>query len=137
MKAQPVMSGIILITVILSMSFWSCRQPQQRAMESQLAEVKQSVVKDLIALRSDIEDRLEFVEQELEDATGGSRETLQEARDELQLQIGRLESEIQRVGDATIEEWDEVVAQVSRTATSVRTRTNEVSSHVRQMLDEQ
>lgn len=128
----------LTMMVTLMLFLWSCGQGgQNRAREAQLEEVKQTVEQDLRALQGDIKQRLNYLDEEIEQAGGETQEQLRSAREELQQQSERLEEEIETVKEASLDSWDEVVANVSRVATDVRTRTNEISKEVRGVMDEE
>lgn len=123
---------------ILMFLFWSCGQSaQDSAREAQLDEVKQTVEQDLKALQGDIQQRLNYLDEEIEQASGETAEELRAAREAFQQQSERLEEEIEAVKEASLEDWDEVVANVSRVATDVRSRTNEITREVRALIDEE
>lgn len=118
--------------------FYSCGQSaEDKVRQNQLDEVKQSVNEDLVALRGDVENRMERINQELEGAEQQTAEQLSNAHSELENQLERLNEEMQAVENATIENWDEVVARVSQTATDVRSRTIEITQEVNQLLEPQ
>ncbi|MFO7978332.1 MAG: hypothetical protein R6U64_06695 [Bacteroidales bacterium] len=123
---------------VIMIFFWSCGQAgQNKAREAQLEEVKQTVEQDLRTLQNDIQQRLDYLDEEIEQTSGETEESLRSARQDLQQQSDRLEEEMEAVKEASLDSWDEVVANVSRVATDVRTRTNEITKKVREVMDEE
>jgi hypothetical protein len=117
---------------------WSCGGggAQRQVQEEKLAEVKASVSSDLYELRRDIMERIAYVEDELDEATGETQEVLEESRGELQAQLGEVEKEIENVREASLETWDSVIQQVNGTVSRVREKRNEISLRVRELIEE-
>ncbi len=133
---QRLMPITLMATLLLVLA--SCGQTgQNRAREAQLEEVKQTVEQDLRTLQRDIQQRLDYLDEEIEQTSGETQETLRQARQDLQQQSDRLEEEMEAVKEASLDSWDEVVANVSRVATDVRSRTNEITREVRKVMDEE
>jgi hypothetical protein len=124
-----------LLAVVLIMA--SCQTRYDRSRQEQLDEVKDNVEKDLFSLRSDISERIKYLDQQIEIAEGELEEELSSARSDLREQRNRLDAEADKVRGATYEGWDQVVNEVSITAASVRERTLEITRRINALLEDQ
>jgi phage-related minor tail protein len=135
MKRSKQISFPALLVSLLFL--WSCGGggAQRQVQEEHLAEVKESVSSDLYELRHDIMQRIAYVENQLEDATGEVEEILVESRDELQSQLVQIEIELKNVQEASLETWDSVLEQVTASVIKAQEIRNEVSLEVRELLE--
>jgi DNA repair exonuclease SbcCD ATPase subunit len=108
---------------------------QTNTNKRQLEEAKQKTVQNINKLKNDIQDRIAYVDGEIEQATGEIKDNLQEARAELEEQRNVLNEELKKIQDATIDTWNDVVAKSTGTLAQVKSKTNEVSKKVRGWLD--
>lgn len=130
-KGYPMMA-MFLLTIFLA----SCGGGgQNREANKQLEETKEQTVLNINKIKIDIEERIAYVNSEMDGATGETREQLEEARDSLSAQKELLESELEKVKAASLENWNEVVADASQAIADGRKETNEISKKVREMLD--
>jgi chromosome segregation ATPase len=125
--------ALFLITIL----FFSCGGGggQTSANKRQLEDAKQKTIQNINKLKNDIQDRITYVEGEIEQATGEIKENLQTAKSELEEQRNVLNEELKKVQDASIDTWNDVVARSSATLGQVKSKTNEVSKKVRDWLD--
>ncbi len=133
---KQILFPVLLISLVF---LWSCGGggAQRQVQEEQLSEVKESVSSDLYELRHDVMERIAYVERQLEDATGETREVLKESHEELNAQLADLEQELENVRAASLETWDSVIEQVNGTVIRVQERRNEVSLRVRELLEDE
>ncbi|MFP4065457.1 MAG: hypothetical protein ACLFS0_08145 [Bacteroidales bacterium] len=134
LKSQHVFSfaSALLLTVFMA----SCGGgAQQKAQESQLKEVKAEVTQELTQLRSTIDERITTIDGELEHADGEVKEQLELGKESLEEQRAKLTEEIEKVEDASVEEWDEVVNDVTLTYREANEEMNTVSKNVREWLE--
>lgn len=132
-KIQAV-SFFLLVALILS----SCGDGQRQArrvQEEQLKEAKEDAVVSINQIKRDVEERIEYLDEEIEKASGETKEKLKESRKELKKQSAKLEAELKSIQEATLETWSEAVGKASATIESSRKKTNEISKKVREMLD--
>ena len=132
-SASYLMVALFLSTILL----FSCGGGggQTSANKRQLEDAKQKTVQNINKLKNDIQDRIVYVDGEIEQATGEIKENLQEARAELEEQRNVLNEELKKIQDATIDTWNDVVAKSTATLGQVKSKTNEVSRKVRGWLD--
>ncbi len=116
---------------------WSCGGgAQQQVQEEKLAEAQESVTADVQEMKRDINERVAYLDEEIEASSGELQEKLQAFRAELEEQQEILDGEIERVENASLETWESVLDQVTAAVIKAREKTNEVSREVREMLDE-
>ncbi|MFW5707787.1 MAG: hypothetical protein ACOCX0_02130 [Bacteroidota bacterium] len=125
------------LTVLIMMMFLiSCGGGgQNRQSERQLEEAKQETIQSINKIKVDIQDRIKYVDQEMENTTGETRDELQTARRELEAQCDILDAEMEEVNEASLDTWNEVINSTSQTLAETRKKVNEVSIEVRTMLD--
>jgi hypothetical protein len=109
---------------------------QDRVRHQQLDELKEKTTADLNSIINDIDDRIEFLDEEISEASGSLEAELEDARGELNDQKKLLETEIERIENATLENWNEVIEHTSEVTVNARNKTNEVSREVREMLED-
>lgn len=126
---------LYVIIVLLGVMVWSCGGGPGRAEKQQLEEKKQETVQNINRMKNDIEDRIKYVETEISEATGEMQQDLQEARKELENQRDVLAAELEKIKAATLDSWNQVIAETSKRLGESRKKTNEVSKKVREMLD--
>lgn len=132
-KGYPMIT-IMLVTLFLV----SCGGGgQKRQANEQLEETKEQTILNINKIKVDIEERIAYVNGELENATGETREELMNAKERLSEQKEVLNAELEKVRNASLDSWNDVVASASEAIAEGRRKTNEISKKVREMLDEQ
>jgi DNA anti-recombination protein RmuC len=125
-----------LIFLMMMVLMAACSANDTSAEDQQrLEESKNTTAQALVKMKVDIENRIAYIDQELQTARGRIRVRLTEARAELDTQKVNLENEIRNVNQATLETWNEVVDDASESLARAKSKTNEVSRKVRAMLD--
>ncbi|MBW6497996.1 MAG: hypothetical protein K0B09_06395 [Bacteroidales bacterium] len=135
-KTQFAALVVILLSALL---MWSCGGGggQQKVMEEQLNEVKESVTADLADIKDDLEERIAYLDSQIEEAGEDVKEELLEAREDLQVQLSTIENELEKVREASLDTWDAVVAETNNVVSEVRSKTNEASLKVRELLEDE
>ena len=123
--------------ILLALTFTSCGGGQDRASKQKLEETKQQTIQNINKYKNDIQERIDYVDQQLENASGELRDNLTAAREELKAQKEVLEGELQTVKNATLETWNTVIKETSDKLAKARSKMNEVSKNVRAWLDDQ
>ncbi len=127
----------LIITMVVLFLMASCGGgSHQKAQKERLKEVKENTSQQLQTLKMDIEQRIDYIDEQIEEASGELEEKLKEVRAELKKQRDIIEKDIEGVKAATLESWDQVLTNVTRHYQEVRSKTNEVSKKVREMLDD-
>jgi peptidoglycan hydrolase CwlO-like protein len=126
---------ILMLLLIFLASCGGGGGAQKRVQDEKLREVKQSVSQNIHSARGDIQQRITYLDEQIEEAEAEVREQLEAYRDTLQQQEERLSEELKLVEEATLETWDSVLAHVSDVIRTTRSKTNEVSLAVREMLE--
>lgn len=126
---------VYVVIAMLGMLVWSCGGGPGAADKQKLEETKQETVQNINKIKTDIQQRIDYVESELEEATGEVRDELMKAKTELENQRDVLAAELEEIKGASLETWNEVIAQTSKKLGEARKKTNEVSKKVREMLD--
>ncbi len=135
-KKSLTVTTLIASMVLMSGVLFSCGEgAREQARQERLAEVKADVEQELSKFKTNINDRIRYLDEQIEEASGETEENLKEARAGLVEQRDRLDAELERVRAAEMDEWNEVVSEVSVTLGQVRAKTNEISREVREMLD--
>jgi TolA-binding protein len=130
-SASYMMVAVFLITILL----FSCGGGQTGANKKQLEDAKQKTIQNINKLKNDIQERITYVEGEIEQASGEIKENLQQAKTELEEQKEVLNEELKKIQNASIDTWNDVVAKSSATLSQTKSKTNEVSKKVRDWLD--
>ena len=132
-KAQ----GISLL-LLLAIIFASCGDGQRQArkvQEEQLKEAKEDAEVNIRQIKNDLGERIAYLEDEIEEASGDLKEELKEARSELKKQRSKLDKELTKIQEATMETWNDALAEASKTLENTTRKRNEVSKKVRELLD--
>jgi outer membrane biogenesis lipoprotein LolB len=130
-KKGQVMMAIAMVGLFLI----ACSGGQSGEANKKLDETRQQTVENINKIKIDLEGRIKYVDEELQNATGEVKERLTEARAELEAQKELLAKELENVKTATLETWNDVVKKASESTAAARSKTNEVSKNVRGMLD--
>jgi hypothetical protein len=101
----------------------------------QLNEHKSNTLVTLNSIIDDIDQRIAFIDDEIDKAGGVTKERLEDARIELMDQKILIEEEKENIENATMENWNDVIESTSETTEGVIARTNEISSEVRETLE--
>ena len=126
----------IVTIMAMTLLLWSCGGGQSSSNKKQLEEAKQQTVQNINRIKNDIEERISYVDSEIETASGEIKENLQTARAQLSEQKDLLNAELTNVQEASIETWNDVVAEASSAISQARSNTLEVSKKVRNLLDD-
>lgn len=132
-KALPIMMVVSMMIVITSCGGGN----KNNETDKQLQEAKQKTIKNLNQFKTDIEERIAYVDEELEKADGEVEEKLTEAKSELQEQRDLLQTQLDAVQESGIDTWNDVVAKATESYAKARQKTNEVSKEVSEMLNEE
>jgi len=131
--SYPLIAMIFFVTLL-----WSCGGGgQNKVQREQLKEAKQQTTQNINRYKNEIEERINYVNTQIDEASGELQEDLKEAREELKAQQELLLAELKNVEDASIETWNNVVANASASLTKARSKMNEVSKNVRTWLDDE
>lgn len=106
-----------------------------RVRQEQLNEVKESALDNLNDMLYDLEQRVEFLGEHIEEAEGEAKAELEEAREQIKEQKGVIEKEIAKIDEATLETWNEVIENTSQVIQQVRTETNEIINNIREHVE--
>ncbi len=132
-KTGKLTLGIMLMLFL----FWGCGGGQNRAAKEQLENAKSQTTQNINKYKNEIQERINYVDEEIDNASGELKENLQESRKELKAQKERLEKELENVKNASVDTWNDVVANASESLGKARTKMNEVSKNVREWLDDE
>lgn len=115
---------------------WSCGggNSQQNAMEEKLLEAKESATENLNDLNKDLDDRIAYIDEQLETAGEEIKEDLMAARAELEEQKAIVAQELKNVEEAGLETWDSVVSATQQMVVKIKSSTNDASLKVRELL---
>lgn len=128
----------LIVVIFLASLMWSCGGGgQNKAQREQLKEAKQQTTQNINRYKNEIEERINYVDSQIDEASGELEENLKEAREELKAQQELLAAELKNVEDASIETWNDVVANASESLTKARSKMNEVSKNVRSWLEDE
>ena len=125
----------LIAVIFFAIFMWSCGGSQNKAQNEQLKEAKETTIQNLNKYKNEIEDRIKYVEGQIEEASGEMKEKLEESRAALKEQQELLEAELENVQGATVDTWNDVVAQASESLGKARSKMNEISKNVREMLE--
>ncbi len=125
--------AIFLVILFL----WSCGGGPQQAQKRQLEEVKDNTELQLRQLRNDIAERIDYLDEQIDEATGETEEELKEARAVLKEQKELIDQCIVNVREATLEKWESVRGDTQKSYQDARSKMNEVSKNVREILDQE
>jgi hypothetical protein len=133
-------SFIAAIPFLIAVLIWSCgggdgTSTAERLKQDQLNEVKESVLAEINNLKNEVEQRIEFLEDEAGTADNQVRARMDEYRNELIEQNELLSKEYQNIQDATFEEWNDIAEGASETINQVNQKTNEITKEVRDLID--
>lgn len=123
------------LVMLVGLFLIACSGGQDSEASKKLDETRQQTMENMNKIKIDLEGRIKYVDEELQNATGEVKEKLTEARAELEAQKELLSKEVENVKAATIETWNDVVKKASESTAAARAKTNEVSKNVREMLD--
>ncbi len=130
-------STVFLFAAFIALLVMACGGGnQQKAQKEKLRDVKETTNMQLQELKKDIEQRIEYVDEQIEVASGELEENLKEVRSELKQQQELIEKEMENVKNATIETWDGVLSNLRTNYQSARTKMNEASKNVREWLED-
>jgi outer membrane biogenesis lipoprotein LolB len=125
----------ILAIALMSLFLIACSGGQNNEANKKLDETRQQTLENINKIKNDLESRIKYVDEELQNASGEAKERLTEARAMLEAQKELLVSELENVKAATLETWNDVVREASESTAAARAKTNEISKNVREMLD--
>lgn len=125
----------MIAVIFFAIFMWSCGGGQNKVQNEQLKEAKETTTQNLNKYKNEIEERIDYVEGQIEEASGEMKEELEESRAALKEQQELLEAELENVQDATVDSWNDVVSQASQSLTQARSKMNEVSKNVRELLE--
>jgi len=126
---------MMIFVLFISFLLVSCAGNQNKEAQRKLEETKNQTVENISKIKTDIESRIEYLDEELDSAAGQVKDDLEAARAELSKQRDMLASQIDELKEASLENWNDVVMKASETTAKAREKTNEVSKKVREMLD--
>jgi peptidoglycan hydrolase CwlO-like protein len=126
----------ILSVIILSTLFlMACPGDQQRRADQEFQAAQEERLQELRELRDDIDNRIDNLNDEIDEAQGDVQAALEDARDDLREQRDRIDQEIDNIETASRDNWDQVEERAARTAEQVRIRTNEIYRDVEQWVE--
>ena len=125
----------MIAVIFFAIFMWSCGGGQNKVQKEQLKEAKETTIQNLNKYKNDIEERINYVEGQIEEASDDIKDELEESHAALKEQQELLEAELKNVQDASIENWNDIVAQASQSLTQARSKMNEVSKNVRELLE--
>lgn len=131
----PVKQLFPLVMILAAFFIISCGGGQDRVQHQQLNELKGTTTENLNSIIDEIDERIEYLDEEISNASGNRKAELEDARNDLNNQKKLLEEEIENIEVATLENWNDVIENTSEVTVSVRARTNEISREVREMLE--
>ena len=126
--------GLMMAVIFL----WSCGGGnQQKQMEEKLAEAKKTCNQNLNELNKDLDERIAYIDEQMETASEDVREDLMAARTQMEEQKTLVAQELKNIEEAGLESWDEVVAETRAMVVKIRQSRNEISLKVRELLGEE
>ncbi|MEE4177824.1 MAG: hypothetical protein V2I46_09960 [Bacteroides sp.] len=127
----------LMMSLMLAFVFlWSCGGGnQQKAMEEQLQDAKDSAIQSLNDLQKDLDDRIAYIDEQMETANEEVKEDLAAARAEFEEQKVMVSEELKKIEEAGLDTWDSVVAKTNELVADIKKARNEVSLKVRELLD--
>lgn len=128
-------SVLFILTAMFTLSCGGSSS-QDKVREEQLKEIKAKAKSDLNALINDVEERIEYLDEEIENASGEAEQQLQDSREELEVQKERINDELDKIEEASLDTWNDVIDKTSEVTNDVRAKTNEISREVRDLLEE-
>lgn len=131
-KHIPLM-GLLFTLLFL----WSCGGGAQKQVQAEkLEEAKTSVTSDINDMLTKVEERLDYLDEQIEEKEGETEEQLYKYRLELTAQQELLQEQLEKVSEASLDTWEDVISQVRSAVHEASKKTNEVSLAVREMLEE-
>jgi lipopolysaccharide export LptBFGC system permease protein LptF len=134
---NKIRKSALLMSLMMAVIFlWSCGggNSQQNAMEEKLLEAKESATENLNDLNKDLDDRIAYIDEQLETAGEEIKEDLMAARAELEEQKAIVAQELKNVEEAGLETWDSVVSATQQMVVKIKSSTNDASLKVRELL---
>jgi TolA-binding protein len=102
-----------------------------------LKEAKASVSNDINNMMDSLSERLDFLDEQIEETEGEIEEQLHVYRLELTAQQELLQEQLDNVSAADLDTWENVINQVRTSVYEARKKMNEVSLAVRELLEEE
>ncbi len=128
----------MIVMIFVTALFWSCGGGgQNKAQREQLQEAKNQTIQNINRYKNEIEERIDYVDGQIEEATGELKNELEDARATLKEQQKILVTELKNVEDASLETWNDIVAGASESLGKARSKMNEVSKNVRELLEDE
>lgn len=132
-KQITLMMGLMMAVFI----FWSCGGGnQKKEMEEKLMEAKKSAIENLNDLSQDLDERIAYIDEQLKTASEEIKEDLMAARAQLEEQKAIVAQELKNVEEAGLETWDSVVSSTQQMVVKIKSKRNEASLKVRELLEE-
>jgi predicted nucleic acid-binding Zn-ribbon protein len=129
-------TALIMSLMLAFVFLWSCGGGgQQKVMEEQLQDAKDSATQSLNDLQKDLDDRIAYIDEQMETANEEVKEDLAAARAEFEEQKVLVSEELKNIEEAGLDTWDSVVAKTNELVADIKTARNEVSLKVRELLD--
>lgn len=129
--------SLIIFSILAVFLLFSCGPSnEEKVKREKLKEVKNTATLELEKVSQDINDRIAYLDGEIEVATGELKQNLEEAKAVLIEQQNILVKQINDIKDCSIDEWDQMIKNTSETLKNVRTKTSETSKTVRALLDD-
>jgi len=130
------LKGLTLVSLwVVILAFTSCGGGQKSEAEKKLEETRVQTTQSINKMKIDLEERISYINKELETAVGEVSDKLKEAREELEAQRDLLVAELENIKTATLDTWNDAVKKASETMAKASEKRNEVSKNVREMLD--
>ena len=127
---------IMTLIIMFSLILGACGGGADRVRQEQLNERKESTAGNLNDILHDIEERIEIAEYQMEEAEGELQEELEELNSALKEQKENIEKELELINEATLETWNDVIDNTSKTIREVRTETNEITRKLLDLMEE-
>ncbi len=129
-------SFILFLLMIIS----ACGDGQQRAeriQKEQLKEAKEQTEESINQVKSSIEQRIDDLDKEIEKAEGELEKELKKAQVELKEEISVLNNKLEKVKEASLNEWNDILSKTTEVVSSARESANEISEKVRKQIEKQ
>lgn len=128
---------VFLAAIVIFSACGNGERAARQAQKGQLEEAKEQTKTSVEMVKDDINERIEYIKEQKEDATGEVEEELKVAQSELEEQMKQLDARLAKVEEATVETWQDVLAETSGMVEESKKKTNEVSAKVLKMFDDE